>query len=311
MAAGRSLRQRPEDAERDISRALTRPDVRSILGIERTGTLVMGIVNVTGDSFHAPSRAADLDAVLVLAERLIGEGADLLDIGGESTRPGATPVSADDERARVLPAIRALRARGHRLPISVDTYKAEVARAAVDSGATLVNDVSAGLLDEAMAPEVASLAVPIVLGHLRGTPATMSGHAEYADVIADLRAELAARVGEFVAAGVARERILIDPGIGFAKAARDSLALLRRLDELPTGALAGLPLVVGASRKRFVAQAMRDAGLAASDDAHDRLAGSLAAAVLAAACGAAIVRTHDVAETRRALAIADAILHEA
>lgn len=312
MAAGRSLRQRPEDAERDISRALTRPDVRSILGIQRTGTtLVMGIVNVTGDSFHAPSRASDPDAALALAERLIEEGADLLDVGGESTRPGATPVSAGDERARVLPVIRALHARGHRLPISIDTYKAEVARAAVDAGATLVNDVSGGLLDARMAAEVAALSVPVVIGHMRGTPASMNAHARYDDVVAEVRTELAARCAAFLGAGVARESILIDPGIGFAKAARDSLALLRRLDELPTGALADLPLVVGASRKRFVAQAMRDAGLAAADDAHDRLAGSLAAAVLAAARGAAIVRAHDVAETRRALAIADAILHEA
>lgn len=311
MAAGRSLRQRPEDAERDISRALTRADVRSMLGIERTGTLVMGIVNVTGDSFHAPSRAPGVDGAVALAERLIAAGADLLDLGGESTRPGAAPVGQDEERARVVPVIRALRARGHRLPLSVDTYKADVARAAIESGATLVNDVSGGTLDAAMASQVAALAVPVVVGHLRGTPATMNAHATYGDVVADVRAELAARVDVFVAAGMPRERILIDPGIGFAKTASDSLTLLRRLDELPRGPLDGLPLVVGASRKRFVAHALRAAGLAADDEAGDRLEGSLAAAVVAAQRGAAVVRVHDVAETRRALAIADAILHEA
>jgi dihydropteroate synthase len=270
----------------------------------------MGIVNVTGDSFHAASRTPAFEEAIALAERLIAEGADLLDVGGESTRPGATPVALEDERARVVPVIRELRRRGHRLPVSVDTYKAEVARAAVDGGATLVNDVSGGLLDAAMPAAVAALGVPVVVGHLRGTPATMTDHARYDDVVADVRAELAVRVAELVAAGVVRGHILLDPGIGFAKGASHNLDLLRRLDELAAGPLAGLPVVVGASRKRFVAHAMAAAGLDAADDAADRLAGSLAAAVLAAERGAVVVRAHDVAETRRALAVADAILHE-
>lgn len=311
MAATRSPRPRPERDERDICRALTRPDVRSILGVERRGTLVMGIVNVTSDSFHAASRAPRVDAAVALAERLVAEGADLLDVGGESTRPGAMPVALDDERERVLPVITELRRRGHRLPISIDTYKAEVARAAVACGATLVNDVSGGLLDAELPRTVAELGVPVVVGHLRGTPETMADLARYGDVVADVRSELAERVADFTACGVARERILLDPGIGFAKGACDNLDLLRRLDELATGDLDGLPVVLGASRKRFVAHVMQDAGLAVADDASDRLAGSLAAAVLAAERGAAVVRTHDVAETRRALAIADAILHEA
>jgi len=310
MAATRSPRPRPEEGEREICRGLTRPDVRSILGIERPGTLVMGIVNVTGDSFHAASRAPSLDAAVALAERLIAEGADLLDVGGESTRPGATPVSCEDEHERVVPLIRELRRRGHHLPVSVDSYKAAVARAAVESGATLVNDVSGGLLDGAMPRAVAELGVPVVVGHLRGTPATMAAHARYDDVLAEVRDELAARVDAFVTAGVVRERILLDPDVGFAKAAPENLELLRRLGALATGPLAGLAVVVGASRKRVVAHAMRAAGLDAADDASDRLAGSLAAAVLAAARGVAIVRAHDVAETRRALAVADAVLHE-
>ena len=310
MAATRSPRPRPERGERDICRPVTRPDVRSILGVERAGTLVMGIVNVTGDSFHAASRAPGLDEALALAERLLAEGADLLDVGGESTRPGATPVAPDDECARVVPVIRELRRRGHRLPISVDTYKAEVARAAVGAGATLVNDVSGGLLDADLPAAVAALGVPVVIGHLRGTPATMTDHARYDDVVAEVRAELAARVTRFTAVGVARERILLDPGIGFAKGAPHNLELLRRLGELAAGSLEGLPVVLGASRKRFVAHAMAAAGLDAADDASDRLAGSLAAAVLAAERGAAVVRAHDVAATRRALAVADAILHE-
>jgi dihydropteroate synthase len=311
MAAGRSPRQRPEDVERDSSRSLTRPDVRSLLGAERTGTLVMGVVNVTSDSFHTASRAPGIDRAVAHAERLIAEGADLLDVGGESTRPGANPVELAEELERVVPVIREIRRRGRRLPISVDTYKSAVARAAVGAGATVINDVSAGLLDVEMPSTVARLGVPVILGHLRATPATMNAHARYDDVVADVRAELATRVATFVAAGVARGWMLVDPGIGFAKNATDNLVLLRRLGTLCDGPLAELPLVVGVSRKRFVAHAMRSAGLDAAEDASDRLAGSLAAAVLAAERGAAIIRTHDVAETRRALAISDAILHEA
>lgn len=318
--AARSPRPRPDAGSRELlrparrapggsaARALTSPDLHALLGSVRRGTLVMGIVNVTADSFHAGSRAPTRAGAVALAERLLDDGADLLDVGGESTRPGATPVALAAELARVVPVIAELRARGCTQPISVDTYKAEVARAAVAAGATLVNDVSGGALDAAMATTVAELATPVVVGHLRGTPATMARHARYTDLVAEVRAELAERVAAFVAAGVAPGRVLVDPGIGFAKTATDNLVLLRRLDELVQD---GHPIVIGASRKRFVQQAMRDAGLVAADDAGDRLAGSLAAAVLAAARGAAIVRVHDVAETRRALAIADAILHEA
>src|SRR5690606_21757829 len=163
--------------------------------------------NATPDSFHAASRAPDLDAALALAVRLVDEGADLLDVGGESTRPGAAPVSADEEHARVVPLIDALRARGRAVPISVDTVKASVARAAVAAGAALVNDVSGGLFDPDMARTVAELDVPVVVGHLRGTPATMNQHATYADVVSEVRSELAARVAAFVAAGVLPERI--------------------------------------------------------------------------------------------------------
>jgi dihydropteroate synthase len=288
--------------------AALKAGVRALLGIERAGTLVMGVVNATPDSFHAASRAPSRDDALAIAERLLREGADLLDVGGESTRPGAAAVAEHDERARVVPAIAALRARGCRVPISVDTCKSTVARAAIEAGATLINDVSGGLLDPGMPRTVAELGVPVVIGHLRGTPATMTAHATYDDVVDDVRRELASRIEVFAAAGVARERILVDPGVGFAKTAAQNLVLLRRLDEI---ARDGRAVVIGVSRKRFVAHAMRDAGLVAADDASDRLAGSLAAAVLAAERGAAIIRAHDVAETRRALAIADAILHEA
>lgn len=268
----------------------------------------MGVVNVTPDSFHERSRTAVLELAVAAAERQIAEGADVLDIGGESTRPGATPVALDAELARVLPLLEALRTRGCPVPISIDTYKAEVARAAVAAGASLVNDVAGGLLDAGMAATVAALGVPVIVGHLRGTPQSMGARASYGDLLAEVRTELGARVAAFVAAGVDAAQILIDPGVGFAKHAHDNLLLLRRLDALR---VLGRPIVVGVSRKRFIGEAMRAAGIAGGDEVEQRLAGSLAAAVLAAARGAAMIRTHDVAETRRALAIADAILHQA
>jgi len=268
----------------------------------------MGVVNATPDSFHASARFPSLEEAVAAAERQVEAGADLVDVGGESTRPGAEPVPEAEELRRVVPLVERLVARGLPAPISVDTYKASVARAAVEAGAAIVNDVSGGLLDAAMAATVASLGVPVVVGHLRGTPRDMAAHAAYEDVVREVRGELAARAHAFVAAGVQRDDVLLDPGIGFAKRAEHSGELLRRLGEL---AELGFPLVVGVSRKRFVGEALRAAGVADADDPAARLEGSLAAAVLAVAHGAAMVRTHDVAQTRRALAVADAILHGA
>lgn len=265
----------------------------------------MGVINLTPDSFHAASRAETLTAALAAARAQVADGVDVLDLGGESTRPGAEPVPADEEIARVVPVIEGLVAQGIEVPLSIDTYKAEVARAAVEAGASIVNDVAGGLLDPAMPATVAALGVPVIVGHLRGTPRDMASHATYEDVVREVREELERRVAAFLAAGVPSEHVLVDPGIGFAKAPSHSLELLRRLDEVAPG----WPLVVGVSRKRFVGAAMRAAGIDAGDDPEDRLEGSLAAAVLAAARGAVLVRTHDVAPTRRALAIADAILH--
>jgi dihydropteroate synthase len=268
----------------------------------------MGVVNVTPDSFHAAARFPGQAAAVAAAERQVAAGADVIDVGGESTRPGAAPVPADVERARVVPLVETLVARGVSVPISVDTYKAAVARAAVEAGAGLINDVSGGLLDPAMADTVARLGVPVVVGHLRGTPRDMARHAHYEDVVAEVCCDLERRAAAFLAAGVRREDLMLDPGIGFAKRPEHSVELLRRLGELRR---LGYPLVVGVSRKRFVGEALHAAGLADADDDEARLEGSLAAAVLAAAQGAAILRVHDVAETRRALAVADAILHGA
>ena len=259
-------------------------------------TAVMGIVNVTPDSFADGGHHATVEQALAHARRLIAEGADLIDIGGESTRPGAQPVAAAVESARVLPVVAALRAETD-LPISVDTMKAAVAAAALAAGADMVNDVSAGRFDPAMLPLVAERAAVVVLMHMQGTPATMQQAPAYGDVVAEVTAFLAERAAVARSAGIDAERIWVDPGIGFGKRLEHNLALLAHLERL---AALGFPVLVGASRKTFL-------GALGGDPVEARLAASLAAAVLAVAHGARVVRVHDVAATRRAVAVADAV----
>ncbi len=263
--------------------------------------LVMGILNLTSDSFHAQTRTPDLTTALARARALVDEGADIVDVGGESTRPGAVPVAAADEAARVVPVVRTLAATFPGLVISVDTTKASVAGEALRAGATIVNDVSGGRLDPAMAGLVASQGAEVVLGHMRGTPATMQNAPRYDDAVAEVASELGAAVDAFVMAGVSRERIWVDPGFGFGKRLADNLALLADL-----GRFRGLGrgVVVGLSRKRFLGDLIRPG---ASSEPEERLAGSLAAAVIAAMKGASVVRTHDVRATREALAVVAAI----
>jgi dihydropteroate synthase len=256
----------------------------------------MGIVNATPDSFSDGGRYHARDAAVAQAERLVAEGADLVDLGGESTRPGAADVPVPEEIARVVPVIAALRSRGVRVPISIDTRKAEVARAALDAGADLVNDV-AGLADPALARLVAERGVPVVIMHMRGTPADMAAHAEYGDVVAEVIAELAAALARAEAAGVRRDRVILDPGIGFAKTAAHNLALLRALPRLRA---LGLPLLVGPSRKRFIAAAT-------GASVEDRLPGTLAAVTACVLAGVELVRVHDVAAARQAALVAAAI----
>ena len=255
-------------------------------------TLVMGIVNVTPDSFSDGGRLADADQAIAHALRLVAEGADLIDVGGESTRPGAAEVSADEERARVLPVVRALAARG--VAVSIDTTKASVARAALEAGAEIVNDVSA-LGDPAMAPLVAQSAAALCLMHRRGTPADMQSRAVYADLLGEVQAELEQAL--LRARGIAPARIAVDPGLGFAKTGAQNLLLLRRQRELTQ---LGRPLLVGPSRKAFIGQLT-------GRPAAERVLGTVAAAVHAAAAGAAVVRVHDVAAVREALSVSDAI----
>jgi dihydropteroate synthase len=263
-------------------------------------THVMGILNVTPDSFSDGGRFDSLAGALAQATAMVHQGADILDIGGESTRPGSQPVSEAEELQRVLPVIRALRAKPmfEKTPISIDTTKAAVARAAIESGADFVNDVSGGMADPQMLSVVADLGCPIVLMHRRGTPNTMQQMTEYADVVQEVRDRLAELVNQAVAAGVSRDVIAIDPGIGFAKTAMQNLPLLRELRSFQT---LGCPVLVGVSRKSFIG-AILD-----RPNPQDRLWGTAAACAAAIAGGADILRVHDVAEMADVRSISDAI----
>jgi dihydropteroate synthase len=260
--------------------------------------VVMGIVNVTPDSFSDGGRFLGADDAVRRARQLAAEGADLVDLGGESTRPGAAEVSADEEAARVVPVIRALR-EATDLPLSVDTRKAAVAREALAAGAHVVNDVS-GLADPAMADAVAPSGAGLVLMHMRGTPATMQGLTDYADVADDVAAELAASLARADAAGIALERVVLDPGIGFAKTAEQNLQLIASLRRLE--ARLGRPVLLGASRKAFVG------ALLGGVPAAQRDAGTVGACVAGLARGARLFRVHDVRGARQALDVAWAIL---
>lgn len=252
---------------------------------------IAGIVNVTPDSFSGDGRVL-ANAVIAHGLKLAEEGADLLDIGGESTRPGAQPVSANEEIARVVPVISAL-AKQATLPISIDTSKPEVMRAAVAAGAGMINDVHALRLDGAL-DAVAALKVPVCLMHMQGEPRTMQENPHYDDVISDVRRFLAERIFACEMAGIEKKRIVADPGFGFGKALDHNLMLLANLDQF---AVLGVPLMVGLSRKAMI-------GALTGRELHaDRAAGSAAAALIAVQRGAMIVRVHDVAATRDALAV--------
>ncbi len=251
---------------------------------------LMGILNVTPDSFSDGGRFFSTEAALLHAGQMVADGADIVDIGGESTRPGAEAVSVDEECSRVVPVIEALVKR-HDVVVSIDTQKAEVARQAIAAGAQIVNDVSAMTEDPGMLPLIAGCEVGVVLMHKKGAPPTMQDSPEYRDVVAEVSAYLASRAQAVVEAGVDRDRIVLDPGIGFGKTAQHNLDLLGDQSVLPS---LGYPLMMGLSRKRFL-------GEISGRDVSDRLAPSIAGMMVALSNGASVVRVHDVAESCAAI----------
>jgi len=259
--------------------------------------LVMGVVNVTPDSFSDGGAWLDPAAAIAHGRELIAQGAAIVDVGGESTRPGAQPVSEAEELRRVLPVLEGLAAAGG-ARLSIDTSKAAVAAAALDAGATIVNDVTALRGDPAMAGLLAERGCTVCLMHMLGEPRTMQRDPHYDDVVADVTAFLAERLGFAIAQGIAEDRVWLDPGIGFGKTIDHNLALLRRLDAVVA---LGRPVVVGTSRKSFL-------GAITGREPADRVAGTIATNVLALARGASIFRVHDVAEARDALTVAAATL---
>jgi dihydropteroate synthase len=272
---------------------------RGTLGLDRP--CILGVLNITPDSFHDGGRHQNLAAAVAHAERMLEAGADIIDVGGESTRPGAQPVNAAEERARVVPVVEALTRRWPDVPVSVDTVKAEVARAALDAGASIINDVSGLRLDPALGGAVAAAGAGIILMHSRGTVATMADYALAAygeDATASVAGELAEAADRALRAGIAHEAIVLDPGLGFSKRTDHSIGVLAHLERIVA---LGWPVLVGPSRKRFVGE------VAGGLPPAERLEGTIAACVVALLHGARLFRVHDVAPIRRALALAEAV----
>ena len=265
--------------------------------------VVMGVLNVTPDSFSDGGRFVGCDDAVNAALGMIAEGAAIVDVGPESTRPGSSSVSDDEQISRAIPVIERIRSQDAAITISIDTTSAKVARAAIDAGADMINDTSALRDDPAMAEVATSSRALLCLMHRRGMPADMQrgGGPVYADVIAEILAFLKERVELAAEAGIARERIVIDPGIGFGKRTEDNLAIMKNINQFVE---LGHPVLIGASRKRFIGEVV------GADDPCDREAGSLTCAVLAAQAGAAVVRVHDVRATAEAIHLHKAIVDD-
>ena len=264
-----------------------------------TRGLIMGVLNVTPDSFSDGGRFFDPSAAIARGLVMVQEGADILDIGGESTRPGATPVEAEEELRRILPVIRSLRKQS-RIPISIDTMKARVAAAAVEAGADIINDISGLQHDPDMARVAAESEAGLVLMHLRGTPRTMQQEPEYTDVVAEVCGHLRSAGSAAISAGVAVDRLVFDPGIGFGKTMNHNLALLRAL---PSFQIYGRPVLLGVSRKSFIGR------LLGNTDPLSREAPTIALTAWARQHGVRILRVHAVKENAQALRMMEAILH--
>jgi dihydropteroate synthase len=257
----------------------------------------VGILNVTPDSFSDGGEFLEAEAAAARAARMLDEGAAIIDVGGESTRPGSDPVDAEEERRRILPVVEAVLEARPEAVVSVDTYRASTAGAALDAGASLVNDVSA-LRDPRMAPLVAERGVPVILMHMLGEPKTMQQDPRYDDVVREVRDFLSRKAEEAVAAGIAEEKIILDPGIGFGKTLQHNLLLLKHLDEISS---LGFPVLVGASRKGFLGR------ITGAADPKERLFATVATTVLAYEGGASLFRVHDVRPNAEALAVAAAV----
>jgi dihydropteroate synthase len=266
-------------------------------------TLVMGVLNVTPDSFSDGGLFADTDAAVAHARAMVADGADILDIGGESTRPATfadrSPLAPEEEIRRIVPVIARIASDIPGVPISIDTYKAEVAQAAINAGATAINDISGLAYDPDMAAVAARAGVPVILMHLPGKPREIPAEPHYDDIVADIAAYFRVRIQAARDAGIADDHILLDPGIGFGKNASNNLEILRRLAEFKS---LGYPIVVGASRKRFIGKVL---GI---DDPADRVEGTAATVALSIAAGADIVRVHDVRAMARVARMTDAIV---
>ena len=276
------------------------PEIRWRVGGRATvcgpRTLIMGILNVTPDSFSDGGRYFDPEVAVAAGIRMVADGADILDVGGESTRPGAVFVPPDEERDRVVPVIKRLAAEVPDTPISIDTRKATVAAAGLDAGASIVNDVTGGR-DREMFQALASTDAGVILMHMRGDPGTMRSLTDYNDVVEDVRTWLGGRIDAAVAAGIDRERLAVDPGLGFAKTADQSLTLMREIGRF---AELGRPVVAGPSRKSFI-------GRATGTEVDDRVEGTAGAVAWLAAHGAHVVRVHDVRQMIRVVRMVDAI----
>ncbi|MBI5300402.1 MAG: dihydropteroate synthase [Deltaproteobacteria bacterium] len=252
----------------------------------------MGVLNVTPDSFFDGGKFNTTEKAVEHALKMIADGADIIDIGGESTKPGAKPLSVEEEKKRIIPILHKLR-QATQCPISIDTTKSFVAAAAIDFGATLVNDISAGQFDSEMLPLVSRSKVRICLMHMQGTPETMQKNPHYKNVVEEVKVFLRQRMTACLEAGIEKEKIVLDPGIGFGKSVEDNLALLKNLDQFQD---LGCPILIGTSRKSFI-------GALTGATVEDRLPGSLATLAAAVQKGAQIVRVHDVAETKQFLSL--------
>ena len=266
-------------------------------------TYVMGVLNVTPDSFSDGGLFAHVDHAVAHAHQMALDGADIIDIGGESTRPATfgdhSPLPIDEEARRILPVISRLAAELPHLPISVDTYKADVARAALDAGASIINDISGLTYDPSMADLAAERGVPIVIMHLLGRPRDIPRRPTYVDVVQEVLAFFGTQIDYALACGIGADRIWLDPGLGFGKTAQHNLELLRRLSEIKA---LGFPLVVGSSRKKFLGKIL------GTDDAGDRMEGTAATVALSISQGAEVVRVHDVRQIARVAKVSDAVV---